>query len=118
MQYGESGGQIDDSDYIQLGIMAQKSSVATDFLQRKKEDFNTARLEEDDDPTNYDEFPHENYGGIHEVLDVLDHLISKCDFSMEKMGGTSTSNEPFSQGVIKGIALIKSYIEDYKKKYK
>jgi hypothetical protein len=114
--YYSSGGQIEDSDLSHLGAEARRSSVATDFLQRQ--DNKTARLEEDEDPTNYNDFPHENFGGVYEVLDLLDHLISKCDFSIEKMSKTSTSNEPFSQGVIKGVGLIKSYIEDYKKRYK
>ena len=114
--YRLGGGQIEDSDLSHLGAEARRSNVATDFLQRQ--DNKTARLEEDEDPTHYNDFPHENFGGVYEVLEVLDHLISKCDFSIEKMSKTSTSNEPFSQGVIKGVGLIKSYIEDYKKRYK
>ena len=44
--YRATGGQIDNSDLEQLGEMAIQSSVATDFLQRKKDDATTARLEE------------------------------------------------------------------------
>ena len=37
-------GQIEYSDYEQLGQMAKQSSVGIDFLQRKKEDISTAKL--------------------------------------------------------------------------
>ena len=37
-------GQIEYSDYEQLGAMAKQSSLGIDFLQRKKEDISTAKL--------------------------------------------------------------------------
>jgi len=44
VDYRANGGQIEISDVEQLGAMAKQSSVAMDFLQRKKDDATTARL--------------------------------------------------------------------------
>jgi hypothetical protein len=100
--YAANGGQIDYSDYEQLGTMAQESAVAANFLQRKKEDFNTARLEENINI-------HDKYTPLQQIHNAFNKL-EKNDFygwfntyrndllKKEKNLITVTYNQAFSNG--------------------
>ena len=72
VDYYSAGGQVDDSDIEELGAMAQQSPVAMDFLQRKKEDATTSRLEENINI-------HDKYTPLQQIYSAFNKL-EKNDF--------------------------------------
>lgn len=102
VDYRTSGGRIEYSDYEKLGAMAKQSSLATDFLQRKKEDMNTTKLKEDEDY--YETQQDEN-----KTLSVLEGILKQSNYFIEKIN--ATPEDAFFRGAAKGAEAIKSYIE-------
>jgi hypothetical protein len=111
--YASNGGQIEYSDLEQLGQMAQESSVTANFLQRKKEDFNTARLEEDEAPSSMPSpeelvslLPVDNYVNGIKIIDV-NHELENTFFS--KDGVISQKYPQIVQAVLTNEPNISDY---------
>jgi hypothetical protein len=103
VDYRITGGQIERSDLEQLGLMANQSSVAVDFLQRKKDDMTTARLEEEGAT------PEKN-----EVLQALEK-VKRMAMSYIKLVEEYEAKSPvedFWRGANKGASSVVYFIDE------
>jgi hypothetical protein len=103
--YASNGGQIEYSDLEQLGEMAQESSVTANFLQRKKEDFNTARLEEEDVEMQSED----KMISSKDILTYLDLLEKNVDDRISKY--SSEDNKNTFQFIVNTFEGYKASIE-------